>query len=100
MWVKYSLPRIRIDHLMEFSWKFLTPLILAVVMITALLDKLLGEPGTLIYTLGMLAANLLVVWITLTLLRTYFRLERKRVGEERPVAAPDLTPAARIERTS
>lgn len=100
MWVKYSLPRIRIDHLMEFSWKFLTPLILAVVMITALLDKLLGEPGTLIYTLGMLVANLIVVWITLTLLRTYFRLERKRVGEERPVAAPDLTPAARIERTS
>lgn len=100
MWVKYSLPRIRIDHLMEFSWKFLTPLILAVVMITALLDKLLGEPGTLIYTLGMLAANLLVVWITLTLLRTYFRLERKRVGEERPVAAPDLAPTAHIERTS
>jgi len=100
MWVKYSLPRIRIDHMLDFNWKFLTPLILAMVMVTAVLDKLLGEPGTLLYTLGMLIANLLAVWITLTLLRTYFRLERKRVGDERPVAMPDAAPAARVKQTS
>ncbi|OQY89706.1 MAG: NADH-quinone oxidoreductase subunit H, partial [Anaerolineae bacterium UTCFX2] len=47
MWVKYSLPRIRIDHMLDFNWKFLTPLILVMVLVTAVLDKLLGEPGTL-----------------------------------------------------
>ncbi|OQY89589.1 MAG: hypothetical protein B6D39_09540, partial [Anaerolineae bacterium UTCFX2] len=61
---------------------------------------LLGEPGTLLYMLGMLIANLLVVWITLTLLRTYARRERKRVGDERPIAIPDAPPAARVEQTS
>lgn len=102
MWVKYSLPRIRIDHMLEFNWKFLTPLILAMVMITAVLDKLLGEPGTALYVLGMLIANILVIWITLTILRTYFRLERQRVGEERPVASPDLTrtPSVGVKQTS
>ncbi len=100
MWVKYSLPRIRIDHMLDFNWKFLTPLILVMVLVTAVLDKLLGEPGTLLYTLGMLIANLLVVWITLTLLRTYARRERKRVGDERPIAIPDAPPAARVEQTS
>ncbi|MCZ7552775.1 MAG: NADH-quinone oxidoreductase subunit NuoH [Anaerolineales bacterium] len=100
MWVKYSLPRIRIDHMLDFNWKFLTPLILVMVLVTAVLDKLLGEPGTLLYMLGMLIANLLVVWITLTLLRTYARRERKRVGDERPIAIPDAPPAARVEQTS
>ena len=100
MWVKYSLPRIRIDHMLDINWKFLTPLILVMVLVSAVRDKLLGEPGTLLYMLGMLIANLLVVWITLTLLRTYARRERKRVGDERPIAIPDAPPAARVEQTS
>ena len=43
MWVKYSLPRIRIDHMLNFNWKFLTPLALALVMVTAMLDKAAGR---------------------------------------------------------
>ncbi len=27
MWVKYTLMRIRIDHMLGFNWKFLTPLV-------------------------------------------------------------------------
>ncbi len=92
MWVKYSLPRIRIDHMLEFNWKFLTPLALAVLMVTALMDKILGQPGTILYTVGMVVVNLAIVWITLRILRTYVRLERQKVGEVRPVATPDLTP--------
>ena len=90
MWVKYSLPRIRIDHMLEFSWKFLTPLALAVMLVVAVIDKLLGAPGTLTYTLGMLIANIVIAWIALSLVRKYFKLERKRVSEARPVASPDL----------
>lgn len=93
MWIKYSLPRIRIDHMLSFNWKFLTPLALVVVMVTAILDKILGSPGTPLYTIGMLVGNILIIWLTLYILRTYVRLERKKVGEPRPVASSDLMQA-------
>jgi len=93
MWIKYSLPRIRIDHMLSFNWKFLTPLSLVVVMVTAILDKILGSPGSPLYTIGMLVGNILIIWLTLYILRTYVRLERKKVGEPRPVASSDLMQA-------
>lgn len=88
MWVKYSMPRIRIDHMLAFNWKFLTPLSLAVLMVTAVMDKILQGASPLGYAAGMLGANIVVGWITLTLLRKYARVERKRVAEPKPVATP------------
>jgi NADH-quinone oxidoreductase subunit H len=40
VWVRGSLPRIRIDHMLAFNWKFLTPVALAAVVVTSLVDKL------------------------------------------------------------
>jgi NADH-quinone oxidoreductase subunit H len=94
MWVKYTVPRVRIDHMLDFNWKFLTPLAIALVLITAITDKLLGQPGTPVYILGMLGMNILVAWVTISLLRTYARIERRRVGEPRPVASAELAKAA------
>src|SRR5512147_252533 len=46
MWVKYTLLRIRIDHMLSFNWKFLTPLAFTLLMVTALLNALLaGRPA-------------------------------------------------------
>ncbi len=99
MWVKYSLPRVRIDHMLNFNWKLLTPLALAVVMFTALTDKALIElgvaAGSLTYSLAMLALNLLIGWITLSLLRSYARIERQRVAAPRPVASPEYSGVAK-----
>jgi NADH-quinone oxidoreductase subunit H len=92
-WVKYTMPRIRIDHMLSFNWKFLTPLALVMVFVTALMDKLLVGVSSLGYALGMLVANGVVVWITLTILRAYASMERKRVGPDRPVASPELAEA-------
>jgi NADH-quinone oxidoreductase subunit H len=30
MWVKYTVPRIRIDHMLYFNWKFLVPFSIAI----------------------------------------------------------------------
>jgi NADH-quinone oxidoreductase subunit H len=39
MWVRYTVPRIRIDQMMSFNWKFLVPLQMVSVLVVALLAK-------------------------------------------------------------
>jgi len=92
MWIKYTVPRIRIDHMMILNWKLLTPLALATVVVVALLDKILVGVGAsqLGYVLVMFAANLVIIWTTLLLLRRFARTERRRVAEPKPVASPDM----------
>ena len=52
MWVKYTLMRIRIDHMLGFNWKFLTPLSFVLLMVTALMNALLaGTPALVIAAL-------------------------------------------------
>jgi NADH-quinone oxidoreductase subunit H len=75
MWVKYSMPRIRIDHMLAFNWKFLTPLSLALLIVTAVMDKLLAP--TNFYVLGMFLSNVALAWITIEILRGYGRRQRK-----------------------
>lgn len=94
MWVKYTLPRIRIDHMLNFNWKFLTPLSLVVLLVTAILDKALTGTATWVYVLVMLGANVVITWVTLKILRTYVRTKRYPVGEPRPTAVPPTPPAS------
>ncbi len=37
MWVRFSFPRFREDQLQRFAWKFLIPLALANIVVTAIL---------------------------------------------------------------
>ncbi len=89
MWIKYSLPRIRIDQMLNFNWKFLTPLSLVALIVTAVLDKLLPRTNLWVYSIGMLVANVAIVWVTLLILRSRARVERKRVAEYSPIATPE-----------
>jgi NADH-quinone oxidoreductase subunit H len=91
MWVRYSMPRIRIDHMLGFNWKFLTPLSLVVLLVTAILDKLVSGYSNWIYSLSMLAANLVIAWIALAIVRGYARRERARVAEPMSIARPPET---------
>jgi NADH-quinone oxidoreductase subunit H len=86
MWVRYSFPRVRIDQMLGFNWKFLTPLALLLLMVVAILDKAMAGVPQLQYVLVMLGANLIIVWVAVIVLRVYARFDRKRVGEERAVA--------------
>jgi NADH-quinone oxidoreductase subunit H len=77
MWIKYTMPRIRIDHMLGFNWKFLTPLALVVLAVTAVLQKVLAGLPTWGYWGGMLLANVVIALVTIEILRGYGRRQRK-----------------------
>src|SRR5215216_1617016 len=79
MWVKYTLMRIRIDHMLAFNWKFLTPLAFTLLMVTALVNALLAGTSTWLYVAGMFLSNVVLGWAALTIARSYSRKEREKV---------------------
>ncbi len=81
MWVKYTLPRIRIDHMLAFNWKFLVPLSLVVLVTTAILHKVLIVLPTWQYVLGMFASNLVIASGTIEILRAEGR-KRNRISAQ------------------
>ena len=86
MWVRYSFPRLRIDQMLGFSWKFLTPLALVLLISTAILVKVVEGASTSVVVISLLATNGVIALATVQILRIYARRERRRVGEARPVA--------------
>ncbi len=45
MWIRLTVPRIRIDHMMSMNWKFMVPLSLVLLMTTPLLDYFVKDMG-------------------------------------------------------
>ena len=64
VWIRGSMPRIRIDHMLNFNWKLLTPLSLALVAVTAITDKLLSAQSLPVRTIILLVVNLALFLIT------------------------------------
>ncbi len=85
MWVKYTLLRIRIDHMLAFNWKFLTPLSFTLIIVTALMDAVLSGIPAWLYVVGMFLSNVLVAWGALEIARSYSRKEREKVEGPTPV---------------
>ncbi|OQY22203.1 MAG: NADH-quinone oxidoreductase subunit H [Anaerolineaceae bacterium 4572_32.2] len=65
IWMRGSWPRFRIDHMLNFAWKFLVPLALANIMVVALVDKLLQDTGEAVRAAALLSSNILLIIITL-----------------------------------
>ena len=85
MWVKYTLMRIRIDHMLAFNWKFLTPVAFTLLMVVALMNALLAGTPTWLYVAGMFLSNVLVGWAALEIARSHSRRERERLEGPRRV---------------
>ncbi len=83
MWVRYTVMRIRIDHMLAFNWKFLTPLAFVLLILTALINVLLRNAAWWIYVPAMLVMNLIVAVVASEMARGFGRRERAR--EEAPV---------------
>jgi len=75
VWVRSTIPRVRIDQIMGFAWKFLLPLALINMFITGLEVILLPEvlPWPIIFLNLAIAAGLVVLW------SKFFRLGGGRV---------------------
>jgi len=86
MWVRYTLLRIRIDHMLAFNWKFLTPVAFVLLMVTAFMNAVLPHDNTWLYIGGMFLSNVLIAWLALEVARSYSRREREKVeGPKQPV---------------
>jgi len=63
MWVRFTVPRLRIDQLMTFNWHFLVPLSIINLLVMAFLWKMLDESevtSTATRTLVLLVGNVLL----------------------------------------
>jgi NADH-quinone oxidoreductase subunit H len=82
MWIKYTVPRIRIDHMLAFNWKFLTPLAFVLLMVTAVVNRLLQDFANTslwpVYVGGMFLSNLILILITIEILRQYGRKQKAK----------------------
>jgi len=85
--MRNALPRVRIDQLMAINWKFLVPISIVNLLMTALLLRLIQEGGlspenassfvdNIPQTLILLAGNVVLFGIVMTLLRGRARGER------------------------
>jgi len=90
MWIRSTLPRVRIDQMLAFNWKFLTPLSLVLLIVTALIDK--GFEASALHLPVLLAANLVILLVILQILKVSGRRSQKQLQtfEPRPVAVPPV----------
>lgn len=95
VWVRMTVPRVRIDHLLDFNWKFLVPVGLVNLLVVAFVWKLI--PGTneinstgdaLVPTLALLLVNVAMILVIGVLLAERGRRERARIQAR--VAGTDL----------
>ncbi len=95
LWLRGTLPRLRIDQLLAFNWKFMVPLSLVNITVVAILAKVLqdAETGTGLQTIVLLAANVLMIVGVYALLALQGRRLRQR-EEALTSEGPELKPAA------
>lgn len=60
MWVRLTLPRIRIDHMMAMNWKFFVPLNIVLLMAVPLLDYFVKDMGN-VRLYAQLGLNLVIM---------------------------------------
>ncbi|GAJ13534.1 unnamed protein product, partial [marine sediment metagenome] len=75
VWTRTTLPRIRIDQLMAFAWKYLFPLALINLIITAI--QVLTLPTTLLWV--MILVNMAITAVLILLWSKFFKLGWGRV---------------------
>ena len=93
--LRISMPRLRIDQLLNFNWKVLTPIALALLIATAFVEKFLTQYilpglnesfGLTIRVITHLGVNVILLYIVFALQKRSVRKLRQPVAEPRPIA--------------
>ena len=81
---QYSLPRLRIDQILNLNWKFLTPLALVNVCVVALVGKAvpLDSVGPWAHAGALLLANVLMAVVTMTIVTVAARRSRQKYAQQ------------------
>lgn len=96
IWIRGTLPRVRIDQMLDLNWKFLVPLSLVLLLVVAIVDKLIPAGAGDLYRAGVhLVSNLVVGFAALEVLRRYAARTRAsyeaRLSQAQPsVSEPDV----------
>ncbi len=104
VWVRGTLPRFRLDQLMTYAWKFLIPLSVVQVMVTAIGASIIVRSDLpAIITLG--GFGIVNLIITVVLVRGWARMlgyapERSEVGPALTEVVGGLRAAERVRTTS
>jgi NADH-quinone oxidoreductase subunit H len=91
--LRFSMPRVRIDQLLDLNWKLLTPLALAAVCVTAVAEKLAvaldwGRFSVhFVANVGLLALTLGALWARARMVRRRFEAEQMRLAARSEGAA-------------
>lgn len=97
IWIRGTWPRMRIDQMLDFNWKFMVPLTLVMLLTVAILDKLIpATADPLVRAAIHLASNILIGFGTMEILRRRGQENRLLSMDNAPteVALPPQTAAA------
>ncbi|GAC1474453.1 MAG: hypothetical protein NVSMB9_24850 [Isosphaeraceae bacterium] len=101
-WVRATLPRMRVDRLMNFAWKYLVPLSIMNVLVAALWFELVLRPGRPLFTVGFLPnglVNVLVGWLVtgpIVLFLVWFVIWFNRQVRTASEEVPSVTHGTRV----
>lgn len=85
--IRGTMPRFRIDQMMDLNWKILTPAALATVMVIAITDRIVMDAPGVVRGIALFAVNVLILWIIERLLgKSQRRVVPEVSGHNRPVA--------------
>jgi NADH-quinone oxidoreductase subunit H len=100
-WVRATLPRLRVDRLMNFAWKYLVPLSIINIVIAAIWYEMVIRPGELTLTnwlMGSLVTGLLAVLIVYLVFLVNRRAAAAHpLGSEWPTVGPIHRGGSQIE---